>query len=97
MKISKNIVIVFLSSIISFGVYQALSCMAQNNKAPDEKEVMPTCYKPMANPTITPEIKAIDLQNRLNTLEQQYKEKKIDKKAYKQAKENILKEMKNLK
>lgn len=69
---------------------------AQPTSPENTDRIQPTCYD-MAMPTQTVISPREDLNKRLNTLEKQYKEKKIDEKTYKQSKENITKLIESLK
>lgn len=92
-----------LTSSIGLGLSQFLmnqeSSWAQNkNKDSDKEKVFVKCYQQIINEDVGPEPVTVDeLNTRLNILEKQYKEKKIDEKAYKQTKNNIINQIKVLK
>lgn len=97
---TKNIayLIIFLMSfgLINLSIQNISS--AQQAKPSDNEPVQPmkTCYAPAVDPTYLQERTKEDLNKQLETLEDQYKERKISYKTYKSSKKNILDELKKL-
>lgn len=95
MRNSKTIILIIftLLNLVTFQLLRHSAVYSQENQG--SKDNMVECYNVAMMPEPAP-VKE-DLQKRLNTLEKQYKEKKIDKKTYTQTKNNILKQLKELK
>lgn len=97
----KKLIIILLTSFLGMTLFQSLltslaQTKADSKKVLDDNTVVRTCYR-AAVPQKTPVQSVHDLENKLQILEKQYKEKKIDEKTYKQSKENILNQIEKLK
>lgn len=101
MKTKLKFIIILITSILGAGFFQAISTNFTSFADPKDKTSEPeqikrTCYEVYIPPKVQKPNKT-DLENRLNILEKQYKDKLIDKKTYKQSKENILKQIHSIK